>query len=552
MMLRCRGREALIAPFFLAAVRAASGDHPDPVCPLKAPPDSPAAFVSLNDIANAQPHRMIAPHSTDRVAPMFMPEVCFSEAWDSKNWRFDGIQGAHWSATLVGIQRVLLLRDGRDCNQTLGNVGVFAHHHSRAATLRLHFTGCDTNPTVVQFHLVNTSDVSEGTGEPPVTGVRLLRWMCDLDPSGCNKLDEKDLDEERELEMVKAVAGPGRCSGPDVEAQKVVPSPKSTAGCEEVCRRSILASLKDEAYRLGPCRGYAWDGSADRCEIYHGAPVTESDGDMHSGFVCTHMKALSNKLPKVLPSSPVTLPSPTSLNLGKVFEDPRAITVRQLKVSAATAGCFDPFDWIIFDRYIYLTPQDYHHLQQMAYVKGTADEYFFHSPSKGGRASRANLVVERVCVRDCIGEMRGECRTLPRTTAPAGPGFVATPDGSTMADAVVHVSSLTRMVGRVIGASPASVLDDPDFQVWAPMCAGVTAFLGAVLSLVLGGCWMRCAGKPAYQSLGELKLIYEGDEEETLALHYQPDGRLARVTPNGASSEDRDCWGTLSGRTREM
>merc|ERR1719215_2122809 len=120
------------------------------------------------------------------------------------------------------------------------------------------------------------------------------------------------------------------------------------------------------------------------------------------------------------------------LDIARVFMDPRAVTARRIHVSPFTAACFPPFDWYIIDRWIHVPEDQFSILMEMTKTNTSEAKYLSSDPYHGGVAPRANLIVERACLRDCIGALRAECRALA-AGAGAPPGFAVSPDGRLVA-----------------------------------------------------------------------------------------------------------------------
>jgi len=269
-----------------------------------------------------------------------------------------------------------------------------------------------------------------------------------------------------------------------------------------------------------------------------------SDGDGSEGFVCYRAPG-----PKPVTTPTTTPPAgpvlkelqETKLDLAALFAGlTKASAARRMQVSSFTPGCFAPFEWYILDRAIHVPAAEFALLHEMARVN--VSQFVYAAPSEGGHAPRSDLIVEGVCIRDCNGSLPAQCRE----GKPAAPQ-VAVPAPDSHAQERLHLSAEVRGVNNSIGnalpctSSLCGVLG-PDIieaverlsETWP----WVSAF--AVASLLLGYlltsgilCCRRKAKHPKYQTVGQIKLVYDGDEEEEVMLQPTAGGNMMSVYGSG-------------------
>jgi len=512
---------SLIAHSLLAA-----GDAGSP-CPLQSPDGGYTSFMAWTAIFNAQPHHVASPFRHNLVPPVMLPSICSEDVWSSDNWKYLGMRGSDWMATPSTYPANFVV-GSEDCSQSLTGVGVFTAIQSHGA-LRLHFAGCDKPDTIFALRLENDTRPSTGTGEPPVMGLKLLDFMCAVAPEECKaakgRVAHTGSVEVGGLQLAKGKVGVGKCKGYGVEPHTVSPAPTSASGCAGQCQERIAQNLADPSQ--GSCRGYAWSEHLQSCIVYDGWPVTGTDDSWSTeGYFCDNMTAVAAMAPAPAPAAdarPVV-----TLDLSKIFEDPRAVTARRMQVSPFTMGCFQNFDWYIIDRWVNIPLDEYAVLMEMTTTNITADEYMLSHPSHGGYAPRANLIVERACVRDCSGALRAECQSEADMAGPP-PGYGVTLDGRFVPKQGAASSPLdaSTVAGSVMGNAAAETFMDSKSLPWAILAAFFTAVGGFVVTFVIGGVFRKyVVSRPKYHTVEEVKLIYEGEEEETLALRSSPDGNM--------------------------
>mmetsp|Transcript_127381 Transcript_127381/g.317969 ORF Transcript_127381/g.317969 Transcript_127381/m.317969 type:complete len:570 (-) Transcript_127381:40-1749(-) len=505
-------------------------------CPLEAPDGGYTSFVAWTATFNAQPHHVASPFKRDLVPPILMPEICSADQWSSQSWAYLGMRGSDWLATPMTASPVQFIRGGEACSQKLTAVGVFTAIEAHAS-LRLHFEGCDRPSSVLALRLTNDTRPSTGTGEPTVMGVGLLDWMCHLSPKECQAAKaaavKADTSAVNNLELAKGKVGVGRCTGYGVEPHPVIdPAPTTASGCASECQQRIARNLADPSQ--GSCRGYAWSEHLLSCIVYDGWPVTGTDDSWSTdGYFCDNMTAVTLETPTPQPAATQSL-----LGLAKIFDNPRAITARRIQVSPFKVGCFSNFDWYMIDRWINVPSHDFAVLAEMTRTNQTDEKYLFSHPSHGGHAPRSNLIVERACLRDCSGALRAECKAQEGMQAPP-PGFAASPDGRLVAQESAQATgessafNMTTLLAGIVGGTAAERFTDQEFLPWAAAAAALTSTLGFVLTLLLSTVYHKyLATRPTYHQVEEVKLIYEGEEEETLVANMATGGVMATWQPS--------------------
>lgn len=509
-------------------------------CPVQAPEGSWVDETVWTSMIKGQPAHVMAPFKADLTPPISLPGFCDAANFSSSNWRFVPSQGGDWIAAPVA-QSVGFTKTGETCHQTLDGLDVMTRVEG-AESLRMHFSGCGKPTANIGVRLTTELLPSTGTGEPTVEGVNLLDFMCQVSPEECerarNSLDGSH-GASAALEMSKDKVGLGLCTGMGVEPHTV--AGKAAANdCAQECRSRKAANFEDPS--KVSCTGYAWSETLKSCIVYSGWNISSSDGNAGEGYYCNNLTVVKESGPSppvVAPSAPVPSQAAT-LQLSKLFEDTRAISMRHFIVTPFQAGCFETFDWYILDRWLHVSKKD---LQIMEAI-GKANTSGINPTAV---PPRSILSVERVCVRDCSGQLRDECTAeehvapgaaeyspQPPSPSPAPPAAAAAAvshapvQNSVSHEAPSHTDS---WLADTIGGPAAEVFEDGQNLPWIVLFALTSMLLGMSLT-----CLCLCAmgkghQKPVqYRTVEEVKLIYEGEEEETVALRANPDGTMMSMT----------------------
>lgn len=531
---------AIVATTLVTASTRGGASITEDSCPLEAPDGGFISFVAWTSIFFAQPHHVAAPFKRDLVAPITMLGICDPPQWNSQNWAYVGMRGSDWMATPTSATPVQFIQGGNACSQELNGISVMTALEGHAA-FRMHFAGCSRPSSTIAVRVTNETQPSTGTGEPTVEGVGLLEFMCQISPQECEAATARAArakGSSGSLGTARGEVGMGRCTGYGVRPHRVTDPPATAQGCADECRKRIERNLADPSQ--GSCRGYAWSTHLQSCLVYDGWPVTGADNSSpEEGYLCDNMTTVEPLYVK--PTAPPA--KARLLDVARIFMDARAVTARRIQVSPFHVGCFKDFDWYIIDRWLHVSPSDWPVLLELTKTNTQDAKYLFHHPMHGGHAPRTNLVVERVCLRDCAGALRAECKGEDKMGTP--PGYAISPDGSLVAresEQEVPQSNVnvTSMLQKIVGAHAADTFTDRQFLKWAVILAFFTMMLGGISTTLTGMCWRRRVppAQPKYHTVEEVKLIYEGEEEETVALRSGVDGsmNLMNVAGRGISS----------------
>jgi len=369
-------------------------------------------------------------------------------------------------------------------------------------------------------------------------------FMCQLSSTECR--EAKQVQNRHALEPnehLEGKIGVGSCSGVGVRPRWVNAS--TASNCAGACARRIASNLQDSSQLS--CRGFAWSNKLVACRVYDGWPIMASDGDGSEGFVCY-------RAPEAKPVPTPTKPPPTGPPLKQLSEArldfaalfaglPKATAARRMQVSSFTPGCFAPFEWYILDRAIHVPAAKFALLHEMARVN--ASRFVYAAPSEGGNAPRSDLIVESVCIRDCDGSLPAQC-VEDEPAAPQVAVPVVAPD-SHAKNRLQDLSAEVRVVNNTIGdelpctsklcgvlgpeASDAVERFSKSWP-WVSALAVASLLLGYLLTSGIL-CCRRKAKKPQYQTVGEIKLVYDGDEEEVVVLQPTAGGNMMSVYGHG-------------------
>jgi len=92
------------------------------------------------------------------------------------------------------------------------------------------------------------------------------------------------------------------------------------------------------------------------------------------------------------------------------------------------------------------------------------------------------------------------------------------------------------MLEQSIGETAAHTLTDEKVLPLVAASAAAALAAGALFSVCVGACWLKfIASRPKYHAVEEVKLVYEGDEEETVALRSAGDGMMSVMNVGGYS-----------------
>jgi len=223
----------------------------------------------------------------------------------------------------------------------------------------------------------------------------------------------------------------------------------------------------------------------------------------------------------------------------------KATAVRRMQVSSFTPGCFAPFAMYILDRAIHVPAAKFALLHEMAHVN--VSQFVYAAPSDGGHAPRSDLIVESVCIRDCDGSLPAQCME-DKPAAPPGAVQAIAPDShaqeslqdlsaevrvvnNSRGNAVPCVSALCGVLGPEISEAIESLSES---WPWVSAFAVASLLLGYLLTSGIL-CCRRKVTQPKYQTVGEIKLVYEGDEEEEVVLQPTAGGNMMSVYGSGAA-----------------
>eukprot|EP00419_Tripos_fusus_P053576 CAMPEP_0172806526 /NCGR_PEP_ID=MMETSP1075-20121228/6414_1 /TAXON_ID=2916 /ORGANISM="Ceratium fusus, Strain PA161109" /LENGTH=560 /DNA_ID=CAMNT_0013645333 /DNA_START=66 /DNA_END=1746 /DNA_ORIENTATION=+ len=525
-------------------------EHP---CPLQAPRGTFQSSLAWAATWNAQPHHVSAPFPAERSAPIEVRGLCERTNFGSLSFEAPPNRKGEWVA--LPIRNVSVTLDqGRSCSQQFAGLSVSTATEASAAALRLHFSGCSLPESVLSVRLVDDDeDASIESGPPPVRGVELVDFMCQLSSTDCRIAKQVQNRHASEAnEQLEGKIGVGSCSGVGVRPRWANAS--TASDCADVCAGRIAANLQDSSQLS--CRGFAWSTRLGACRVYDGWPIMASDGDGSEGFVC--YKAPGAKL---APTS--TIPPPTSpvleelhearLDLAALFAGlSKASVLRRVQVSSFTPGCFAPFEWYILDRAIHVPTAKFALLREMAHVN--VSQFVYAAPSEGGHAPRSNLIVESVCIKGCDGSLAAQCMEdkLVPAVAPDGRAQEGLRDlsaevsvaNNTVDNAIPFTSSLY----GALGPEAAEALDSlSESWLWVSAFAVVSLLLGYIVtSGVL--CCRKKAKPPKYQTVEEIKLVYDGEEEEEVVLQPTAGGNMMSMYGSGAAMASWQPSKALSGQ----
>jgi len=514
----------------------ANMEHP---CPLQAPKGAFQSSLAWAATWNAQPHHVSAPFPAERSQPIEVRGLCERTNFGSLSFEAPPDRKGEWVA--LPIRNISVTLDqGRPCSQQFVGLSVSTATEASAAALRLHFAGCSLPESVLSVRLVD-DDALSASGPPPARGVELVDFMCQLSSTECR--EAKQVQNRHALdanEHVEGKIGVGSCSGVGVRPRWVNAS--TASDCAGACARRIAANLQDSSQLS--CRGFAWSTKLVTCRLYDGWPIMASDGDGSEGFACYRAPEAQ---PVPTPTNPPPMGPPLKqlrearLDLAALFAGlPKATAVRRMQVSSFTPGCFAPFEWYILDRAIHVPAAKFALLHEMAHVN--ASRFVYAAPSEGGHAPRSDLIVESVCIRDCDGSLPAQCVE----DKPATPQVAVAPD-SHVKNRLQDLSAEARVVNNSIGnelpctSKLCGVLGPEASEAverlskswpWVSTFAVASLLLGYLLTSGIL-CCRRKAKQPKYQTVEEIKLVYDGDEEEEVVLQPTAGGNLMSIYGHG-------------------
>lgn len=511
---------------------------PAPGCPVQAPPGVPVSSVVWTDLLDGQPGWVSSPYKHDLLPPISLPGFCdvSAGAFRSSDFRFVPSQGGEWLAQPVAKTRELE-KTGETCRQQLTGLDLMTSKPDWAS-LRLHFTGCSSAASTIAVRVTTKikGSPSTGTGEPTVEGIRLLDFMCALSPDECDKVrDVIDTGSEEE-KCVLSSKCPGKCDGAGTHGT-AVPGKETAQACEDECQGKIDANAADEEQQS--CNGYAWSEAEKVCLVYSGFPITTTDESDHAtGFYCRTMSG--GWMPTTTTRTTTTtksLPPPVDLELAKLFDEPRAITMRRFQVAPyAGADCYSSFDWYVLDRWLHVSEDDFAIMVKL----GKANATTALQP-----APRSQIKVERVCVRDCDGKLRDECTAeedvppgaaqYKPATAPAEvlspetlEGDVAAMEQQAQDDLSLIDSDWRSQLRVTMGRQAFNAFSDEQMQPWLAITAVLAIVLAALFSNVLRTSCAEPAPPMPYPRPEDLTLVFpdEGEGEVTMPL-FAPGNTVA-------------------------
>jgi len=321
-----------------------------------------------------------------------------------------------------------------------------------------------------------------------------------------------------------------------------VESANTQSACAETCDERVEANLKDSGEQS--CRGYAWSEKLKSCRVYSGWPILASTKDDSEGYVCYKVRDAWAPAPAPAPAAREAESAEEQrlevsertgegkLSLANLLADPKAVTARRMQVSPFQKGCFQPFDWYILDRSIFVEPDDYKVLLELTKVPSQAASASPSSPA-APLVPRTDLIIERVCLRDCASALRAECKEQSQEASSLASDAREVRRGAEAARARDAGLRCGTALCTLIGEEPLEAAVDPDFWPWALLLGLTAGLLGFVGTSALAVIWRKQKIRPRYQTVEAVKLVYDGEEEDEVVLQSTAGGSLMSVTGNG-------------------
>eukprot|EP00747_Dinoflagellata_sp_TGD_P185444 gnl/TRDRNA2_/TRDRNA2_42002_c0_seq1.p1 gnl/TRDRNA2_/TRDRNA2_42002_c0~~gnl/TRDRNA2_/TRDRNA2_42002_c0_seq1.p1 ORF type:complete len:604 (+),score=112.45 gnl/TRDRNA2_/TRDRNA2_42002_c0_seq1:47-1813(+) len=275
---------------------------------------------------------------------------------------------------------------------------------------------------------VSTKPTVAPTASPAIsTSTNLVAWMCQISPSLCDKARTKLATIATTLtatttaasdavkhfvvstELKQTQVGKGTCKTSSGSSSVHLAAQESKDCSMECSQRIELNATSSGA--AAKCSGYAWSSSSTpHCRLYDG-PIEGSNSSDKGDYACVKLE-LQNTEQKVNAESTQTTtaepvkvtvqaitPMPVKLMLGQIL-GAGAVTARRMRINPATPECFQEFEWYTLDSTIFLSIPDFALLTAMRTANGE---------TKPRPQLRDEVLVERVCMRSCSGDLAGIC-----------------------------------------------------------------------------------------------------------------------------------------------
>jgi len=319
--------------------------------------------------------------------------------WSPSSFVFRDTDGGSWTSTVSSdANKVqLLLGDAALC--TLSKIEVVRWGRD-VPYLQLQFTECEnSDPTVLEV------PVRESTSEHAVTGITLLPWMSSISPSlfARNAQNPTMLKFADQMEFSKV--GDGHCTSDDGGLTHDVAIVTSVSDCQNQCSLAIWAAVVMSSGKGGDenikyCKGYSWDTTTSTCELYYDWDIDGTDGDASAGS-CFKPGADSSQVGSIIDS----IHAEAALNWETLLGGDTAaalLSARTFAVAPKDKTCFKNFNLYTLNEAIYISTSDWKVLNST-----------FDSIKSEYKATPAGtdmtLVMDRACVRDMAGTLRGAC-----------------------------------------------------------------------------------------------------------------------------------------------
>jgi len=323
--------------------------------------------------------------------------------WSPSSFQFGDTVGASWTATVASTANAvqLLLGDAALC--TLSKVEVVSWGREEPY-FQMQFAECEnSDPIVLEI------PVRKATAEHAVTGITLVAWMSFISPSlFAHVVTTTNAEDPSMVEFVEqmkfAAVGDGHCTSENGGLTHEVAIVTSQSDCAFQCALEIRAAVimsrgGGGSENLKYCKGYSWKTSGSTCELYYDWDIDGTDGDSSAGS-CYKPGADSDEVGTIIDN----IYDEASLNWETLLggEAATLLSARTLSVSPKESTCFKKFNLYTLSEGIYISTTDWDALNST--FGSIQDQYRSQPPG-----TDMTVVMDRACVRDMAGTLRGAC-----------------------------------------------------------------------------------------------------------------------------------------------
>jgi len=366
-------------------------------------------------------------------------------------WQAPGALGGDWVAKAAWDVNIALALGAMPGTANAGQqmlrcalTAVSVHAGDVSPELRLMFDSCDIGGVggaraVLGGPLQRYStggSAEEDDGKRDGTS-NLVRWMCQVSPLLCARamyaLKAPSIAVTTTQvatpppstiflgrEVAENIVGLGQCNTSGINFRQVPAT--NLKGCRLECvqRLAIKLATREESHLSKPCKGYAFNASANTCLLYDSSSTPIGDSDGAPGWTCYSLTSQESSYAHGFAATTSPAPMPTGLPRTHGLLDLSSLlgghsdagvagwqgTATRLQMKSIRAGDYDPVDWYSVDGSLAVDTRDWDLLMEMLVLLSLGSSGNGSASARQATRAAANpaaLRIGSVCVVGCDG-----------------------------------------------------------------------------------------------------------------------------------------------------